>query len=67
MAGMGGRPCAHGDVEKTSAYLGGAAAPDLNDVTYDAFLANDRTLADPRSSRSNPAATCCYALSTARR
>jgi FtsP/CotA-like multicopper oxidase with cupredoxin domain len=23
------------------------AAPDLNDVTYDAFLANDRTLADP--------------------
>jgi FtsP/CotA-like multicopper oxidase with cupredoxin domain len=26
---------------------GGAAAPDLNDVTYDAFLANDRTLADP--------------------
>jgi FtsP/CotA-like multicopper oxidase with cupredoxin domain len=25
----------------------GGAAPDLNDVTYDAFLANDRTLADP--------------------
>jgi FtsP/CotA-like multicopper oxidase with cupredoxin domain len=24
-----------------------AAAPDLNDVTYDAFLANERTLADP--------------------
>jgi FtsP/CotA-like multicopper oxidase with cupredoxin domain len=24
-----------------------AAGPDLNDVTYDAFLANDRTLADP--------------------
>src|SRR6201987_3175210 len=24
-----------------------AAAPDLNDVKYDAFLANDRTLADP--------------------
>lgn len=24
-----------------------AAAPDLNDVTYDALLANDRTLADP--------------------
>ncbi len=23
------------------------SAPDLNDVTYDAFLANDRTLADP--------------------
>jgi FtsP/CotA-like multicopper oxidase with cupredoxin domain len=26
---------------------GAAAAPDLNDVAYDAFLANDRTLADP--------------------
>lgn len=24
------------------------AAPDLNDVSYDAFLANDRTLADPQ-------------------
>ena len=26
---------------------GASAAPDLNDVKYDAFLANDRTLADP--------------------
>jgi FtsP/CotA-like multicopper oxidase with cupredoxin domain len=26
----------------------GIGAPDLNDVTYDAFLANDRTLADPQ-------------------
>jgi FtsP/CotA-like multicopper oxidase with cupredoxin domain len=26
---------------------GAAAKPDLNDVTYDAFLANDRTLDDP--------------------
>jgi FtsP/CotA-like multicopper oxidase with cupredoxin domain len=26
---------------------GADAAPDLNDVAYDAFLANDRTLADP--------------------
>lgn len=26
---------------------GKAPAPDLNDVTYEAFLANDRTLADP--------------------
>ena len=24
-----------------------AAKPDLNDVKYDAFLANDRTLGDP--------------------
>jgi FtsP/CotA-like multicopper oxidase with cupredoxin domain len=27
--------------------MGSATAPDLNDVDYDAFLANDRTLADP--------------------
>lgn len=27
--------------------MSGAAAPDLNDVSYDAFLANERTLADP--------------------
>jgi len=27
--------------------MGGGTAPDLNDVDYDAFLANDRTLADP--------------------
>ena len=27
--------------------MGGGAAPDLNDVDYDAFLANDRTLIDP--------------------
>ena len=27
--------------------MGAAAKPDLNDVTYDAFLANDRTLGDP--------------------
>jgi FtsP/CotA-like multicopper oxidase with cupredoxin domain len=29
------------------AKMGAAAKPDLNDVKYDAFLANDRTLADP--------------------
>lgn len=34
-SGMGGMP------------MGAGAAPDLNDVSYDAFLANDRTLADP--------------------
>jgi FtsP/CotA-like multicopper oxidase with cupredoxin domain len=28
--------------------LPGMAKPDLNDITYDAFLANDRTLADPQ-------------------
>src|SRR5271163_1276965 len=30
------------------------AAPDLNDVTYDAFLANDRTLADPEVIKVEP-------------
>ncbi len=30
-----------------SAGMAAGAAPDLNDVTYDAFLANDRTLHDP--------------------
>jgi FtsP/CotA-like multicopper oxidase with cupredoxin domain len=33
---------------------GGAAAPDLNDVKYDAFLANDRTLAEPEVIRVEP-------------
>jgi FtsP/CotA-like multicopper oxidase with cupredoxin domain len=33
---------------------GDAAAPDLNDVQYDAFLANDRTLADPEVVKVGP-------------
>ena len=33
---------------------GGAAKPDLNDVTYDAFLANDRTLGDPEVVKVEP-------------
>ena len=32
------------------------AAPDLNDVKYDAFLANDRTLADPEVVKVEPGA-----------
>jgi FtsP/CotA-like multicopper oxidase with cupredoxin domain len=32
----------------------GSAAPDLNDVKYDAFLANDRTLADPEVVKAEP-------------
>jgi FtsP/CotA-like multicopper oxidase with cupredoxin domain len=32
----------------------GAAKPDLNDVRYDAFLANDRTLADPQVIKVEP-------------
>ncbi|MGH9540122.1 MAG: multicopper oxidase family protein, partial [Terriglobales bacterium] len=33
---------------------GASAGPDLNDVKYDAFLANDRTLADPEVIRVEP-------------
>ena len=33
-----------------------AAKPDLNDVTYDSFLANDRTLADPEVVKVEPGA-----------
>jgi FtsP/CotA-like multicopper oxidase with cupredoxin domain len=33
-----------------------AAGPDLNDVKYDAFLANDRTLADPEIIKVEPGA-----------
>jgi FtsP/CotA-like multicopper oxidase with cupredoxin domain len=33
---------------------GAAAGPDLNDVKYDAFLANDRTLADPEVVKIEP-------------
>jgi FtsP/CotA-like multicopper oxidase with cupredoxin domain len=33
---------------------GAAAKPDLNDVNYDAFLANDRTLADPEVIKVEP-------------
>jgi FtsP/CotA-like multicopper oxidase with cupredoxin domain len=33
---------------------GGAAKPDLNDVKYDAFLANDRTLDDPEVVKVEP-------------
>jgi FtsP/CotA-like multicopper oxidase with cupredoxin domain len=43
---------------KMPASGGGSAAapmkPDLNDVTYDAFLANDRTLADPFVTKVDP-------------
>jgi FtsP/CotA-like multicopper oxidase with cupredoxin domain len=34
--------------------MGGAGKPDLNDVTYDAFLANDRTLDDPEVVKIEP-------------
>ena len=34
--------------------MGAAAKPDLNDVKYDAFLANERTLADPEVIKVEP-------------
>jgi FtsP/CotA-like multicopper oxidase with cupredoxin domain len=34
--------------------MGAATKPDLNDVKYDAFLANDRTLADPEVIKVEP-------------
>ena len=34
-----------------------AMKPDLNDVTYDAFLANDRILADPEAVKVEPGAS----------
>lgn len=37
-----------------TAKAGASAGPDLNDVKYDAFLANDRTLADPETIRVEP-------------
>ena len=36
------------------AKMGAGAKPDLNDVKYDAFLANDRTLADPEVIKVEP-------------
>lgn len=59
MAGMdmgGTTPSGHGDASMPGMAMPGMAMPgmampdgkmDLNDVVYDAFLANDRTLADP--------------------
>jgi hypothetical protein len=44
--------------------MGAAAKPDLNDVTYDAFLANDRTLGDPDVVKVEPEDACCCASST---
>ncbi len=42
-------------LKRDSAKMAGMAAkPDLNDVKYDAFLANDRTLADPEIVRVEP-------------
>jgi FtsP/CotA-like multicopper oxidase with cupredoxin domain len=41
---------------------GAPMRPDLNDVTYDAFLANDRTLADPFVAKVDPGGTVLLRL-----
>jgi FtsP/CotA-like multicopper oxidase with cupredoxin domain len=46
MSGMAGA-AKHMTGMSGMALAGAAGGPDLNDVKYDAFLANDRTLADP--------------------
>ena len=54
-----GKPMAGHDMGAMDMQQNGAAGParmamDLNDVAYDAFLANDRTLADPEIVRVRP-------------
>jgi FtsP/CotA-like multicopper oxidase with cupredoxin domain len=39
---------------KDAMNMGSGTAPDLNDIDYDAFLANDRTLPDPEVIRTEP-------------
>ncbi len=53
LTGGGAAPMQHGDMampssEPMDAMDSGAAAVDLNDIDYDAYLANDRTLDDPK-------------------
>jgi FtsP/CotA-like multicopper oxidase with cupredoxin domain len=56
MKGMKGMKAAGQDGQTMPAgmAMGAAAKPDLNDVKYDAFLANDRTLADPEVVKVEP-------------
>lgn len=46
--GMTGMSRGSGGMNMPGMNTAASGAPDLNDVTYDAFLANDRTLADPQ-------------------
>jgi FtsP/CotA-like multicopper oxidase with cupredoxin domain len=54
MAGPNGGASTAGMASMGSMPKQGATAPDLNDVKYDAFLANDRTLADPEVVKVEP-------------
>jgi FtsP/CotA-like multicopper oxidase with cupredoxin domain len=53
-ASGGDRPAATTGSMPGMSKAGAAAQPDLNDVKYDAFLANDRTLADPETVKVEP-------------
>ena len=56
MAGMAGKPSSGTAMPGMAmqAKPGADTGPDLNDVSYDAFLANDRTLADPEVVKVEP-------------
>jgi FtsP/CotA-like multicopper oxidase with cupredoxin domain len=55
MAGSGAAPMSKpGAMSAMKMASGAGAAPDLNDVKYDAFLANFRTLADPEIVKIEP-------------
>lgn len=54
MAGRRSPPSATGNAMSGMPNAAAAAKPDLNDVDYDAFLANDRTLADPEIVKVEP-------------
>jgi FtsP/CotA-like multicopper oxidase with cupredoxin domain len=62
MSSMGGSPSApasggmKGMTMAPGMTMDAAAKPDLNDVKYDAFLANDRTLGDPEVVKVDPGA-----------
>jgi FtsP/CotA-like multicopper oxidase with cupredoxin domain len=71
MAGMatpaGGSMASMSSMKKAAPMSTGQPAPDLNDVKYDAFLANDRTLADPEIIKVEPGGRVLLRTSTVRR
>ena len=66
MAGMA-KPSAAMASKSVMKMAAAQSGPDLNDVKYDAFLANFRTLADPEIVKVEPGDGCFCASSTARR
>jgi FtsP/CotA-like multicopper oxidase with cupredoxin domain len=53
-SGMGNNNVNTGAASMGAKNMGSGMAMDLNDIDYDAFLANDRTLADPEVIRTEP-------------